>query len=123
MIAGRAPLRRAPPRVILAQQVAAAIRLWNDYFRPRALAVFNQAGRTDRDRNARRTVRWLKANDLDEVSREQIRCEALCWAVDAEGADRVIARLEQGGVLRPVQATMNRRGRPLRRWAVNPGLR
>ena len=67
-------------------------------------------------------VRWLRAASPEEVSREQIRCEALAYGVDAEGADRVIARLEAGGILRLIRTGDRRPGRPARRWAVNPAL-
>jgi len=56
------------------------------------------------------------------VSREQIRCDALGYTVDAEGADRTIARLERGGILRPAPV-VKARHRPARRWQVNPGLK
>ena len=98
-----------------------AIGLWIHYFRAHARAVFTQAGRADRDRNARRVVRWLQATDVEEVSREQVRREALAHSVDAEGADKVIARLVKGGVLRPMPVAKGR-GRPAKRWAVNPGV-
>jgi hypothetical protein len=83
--------------------------------------VFNQAGNTDRDREARRVIRWLRATGAREVGREQIRIEALSYSVDAEGADRVIARLEAGGILRLASAARVRH-RPARRWQVNPAL-
>lgn len=111
-----------PPATIDRERIGHAIGLWTRYFKPHARAVFNQAGRTDRDRQARRAVRWLRASGFEEVSREQIRCEALSYSVDAEGADKVIARLEQGGILRRVTVEGRRPGRPSRRWAVNPAL-
>jgi hypothetical protein len=112
-----------PPGMIESEHVSGAIRLWNDYFRRHALAVFNQAGRADRDRLAKRALHWIKSTAPAEVSREMIRCDALSYAVDAEGADKVIARLEQGGILQALPAESGKRGgRPARRWAVNPGL-
>ena len=98
-----------------------AIALWSGYFHKHAAAVFNQAGRTDRDREARRVLRWVQANAVRELSRENVRRNALSHAVDADGADRVIARLEQGGVLRILPLPKGR-GRPARRWAVNPAV-
>ena len=79
-------------------------------------------GRGDRDATARRAARWLKRAGLAEVSREDIRREALCQAVNADGADDVIARLEAGGLLRPLALDGNF-GRPRRRWQVNPTFR
>jgi hypothetical protein len=84
--------------------------------------VFGQSGSNDRDRLARRAVRWLRTTGATEVSREQIRTEAMGSTVDAEGADRLIARLERGGVLR-LLPTPKARHRPAKRWAVNSALK
>jgi hypothetical protein len=111
----------APLGTIGREPAMHAIALWSGYFRKHAAAVFNQAGRTDRDREARRVLRWIQTNAVEEVSRENVRRNALCHAVDADGADRVITRLEQGGVLRVLPLPKGR-GRPARRWAVNPGV-
>jgi hypothetical protein len=99
-----------------------AVTLWRTYFQPHALAVFGQSGSNDRDRLARRAIRWLSTTGATEISREQIRTEAMGGSVDAEGADKVIARLERGGVLR-LLPTPKARHRPAKRWAVNPALR
>jgi hypothetical protein len=109
------------PEVIGREQVQFAIGLWSHYFKAHARNVFNQAGRSDRDRAARRVVRWLQTTGTTELGREQVRREALAHAVDAEGADRVIARLEQGGAVRLLPMPKGR-GRPARRWAVNPAV-
>ena len=111
------------PSVILEGFVANAIKLWNSYFRHHAVAVFNQAGRADRDRFPRKAARWIRSAKLEQVSREMIRCEALSYALDAEGTDRVIERLEHAGLLRPVPADPHKPGRPARRWAVHPAAR
>jgi hypothetical protein len=110
------------PELVTQPIVRDAVTLWRGYFRPHATAVFNQAGNTDRDRDARRVIRWLRATRAREVGREQIRIEALSYSVDAEGADRVIARLEAGGILR-LAAVARARHRPAKRWQVNPALR
>lgn len=104
--------------------MANAISLWSGYFRPHAATVFGQCGRSDRDRHARRAARWLKACAVEEVSREDIRREALGQAIDAGETDRVILRLEQGGVLRLASVMQGAKGgRAARRWSVNPALR
>ena len=110
-----------PPQTIDRETVQFAIGLWSHYFKAHARKVFHQAGRSDRDRAARRVVRWLQTTGTTEFGREQVRREALAHAVDAEGADRVIARLEQGGILRLAPAAKGR-GRPARRWQVNPAV-
>jgi hypothetical protein len=110
-----------PPGPIGREAAQQAIGLWIHYFRAHARGVFTQAGRADRDRHARRVVRWLQTMAVEEVSREQVRREALAHAVDAEGADKVIARLTAGGVLR-LLPTPKGRGRPAKRWEVNPAM-
>ena len=115
------PTAHTRPGAIGREPVQRAIALWHDYLRLHARQVFNQAGRSDGDRHARRVVRWLRTTGTAEVSREQIRREALAHAVDAEGADKVIARLARGGILRAAPAPKGR-GRPARRWSVNPAV-
>ena len=100
-----------------------AIELWQSYFWPHARTVFQRAGRTDRDRHARRVVRWLRDNKFATVTREEMRREALSQAADAQETDRVATRLEEAGVLRLDTVTRQGRGRPAKRWQVNPRLR
>ena len=110
-----------PHDISAAATLMDAHALWAGYFLPHARAVFGQAGRDGRDRHARRAARWLRRSRLARVSREDIRVEALSRGVDAEGADQVIERLEEGGVLRSM-ATQRTGGRRPRRWEVNPDL-
>jgi hypothetical protein len=53
-----------------------------------------------------------------------VRRQALSQRVNAAGADAVILALEQAGVLRGVEDEEEYpgRGRPARRWQVNPAL-
>ena len=85
--------------------IEAAHELWSDYYLPQALAVFDRTGVAGCERDARRVARWLKRVHAPEISREDIRREALGQAVNAEGAEDVLARLEAGGLLRPLPAT------------------
>jgi hypothetical protein len=111
------------PSTIDVDAIRDAAGLWADYMRPHARAVFNRAGSTGRDKHARRTIRWIQAVGVEELSREDVRCTALGRALDADGADQVIARLVAGHVLREMPASARPNGgRPARRWAVNPGL-
>ena len=111
------------PHCIGANAVAAAARLWNDYFRPQANLVFDRAGPTDLQRQARRVVRWLQASGLAQVTREDVRCRALCRTVKASRTDLVLGRLWAGGVVRPVaHMSPPQGGRPPQLWDVNPGL-
>jgi hypothetical protein len=112
-----------PQEGVTARRLDEAFALWADYFHPHAVSVFEQAGSGDRDGAARRAARWLRRAGLDQVSREDIRRDALCQTVNAEGAEQVIARLEPGGMLRAIPVHINGRGRPFRRWEVNPIFR
>ena len=112
-----------PPTIVDETYVRQAIELWSGYFRPQARAVFTQCGRTDRDRLARRAVKWLRAQAFQLVSREDLRRDALGQAIDAGETDRLIARLEQAGVLRlHVVRQGAKGGRSARRWQVNPAI-
>ena len=114
-----------PPGHIGRQQVDDAVALWAGYFKPHARAVFNQAApASDGERRARRVVRWLADSGRAEVSRKEIRCQALGDTVNAVEADRVIDRLSKAGILRlHVAPSSSQGGRPMRRWVVNPALR
>ena len=120
-------MRRRPPSS-RQQHLLDAWALWDRYYRPHAQAVFDRAGPSDRDRqlrlHARRVVGWIRTHDATEVSREDVRREALSQRVKAAGADEVIEALEEAGVLREVddEDDYPGRGRPARRWQVNPAL-
>ena len=121
---GRAAID-GPPGHVGRQEVEDAVALWAGYFRPHARAVFNRAlPATDRERRARRVARWLADTGRAEVSRQEIRCEALGDTANAAEADQVIARLSKAGILRlHVILSSSSGGRPTRRWLVNPALR
>jgi hypothetical protein len=110
-----------PP--VEAAHLDAAHELWLGYYLPHAQSVFDRGGVVGCERAARRVARWLKRLRTPEISREDVRRQALCQTVNAEGAEDVLARLEAGGVLRPLQATGSAKGGPRRRrWAVHPQL-
>jgi hypothetical protein len=69
-------------------------------------------------------IGWIRARGATEISREDVRREALSQRVKAAGADEVILALEQAGVLREVddEEEYPGPGRPARRWQVNPAL-
>jgi hypothetical protein len=126
------PSNALPPTAISAQHLHAAWDLWERYYRPHAQAVFDRAGPADGDRqgkhkarqHARRVIGWIRARGVKEISREEVRREALSQRVNAAGADEVILALEQAGVLREVEVDEEypSPGRPARRWQVNPAL-
>jgi Protein of unknown function (DUF3987) len=125
---GNAP----PPTIITTHHLCAAWDLWDRYYRPHAQAVFDRAGPADGDRqgkhkarqHARRVIGWIRARSVKEISREEVRREALSQRVNAAGADEAILALEQAGVLREVEVDEDypSPGRPARRWQVNPAL-
>jgi hypothetical protein len=102
--------------------VERAIALWSGYFRPHAKAFFDHAAPSDLEARARRVVRWLQTCGAEEVSREDVRRTALGQTVNASEADRVLARLTEGGILRPIapERPSPRGGRPALRWQVTP---
>ena len=97
------PANAPPPTVITAQHLHAAWELWERYYRPHAQAVFDRAGPSDaRPQGCRQVIGWIRAHGATEISREDVRREALSQRVNAAGADEVIAALEEAGVLREV---------------------
>ena len=121
------PNNAPPPTVIVEQHLLAAWELWERYYRPHARAVLDRAGPSDRERqvryHARRVIGWICAHGATEISREDVRRDALSQRVKAAGADEVIEALEQAGVLREADDEDDPGpGRPARRWEVNPSL-
>ena len=116
--------REVPPDTIGMTAVSAAAELWTGYFANHARAVFNRAGRTDRDRDARRALRWLLLNKVADVTREELRRDALYQSLDSQETDRVVSRLAEANVLRPLPPIRTGApGRPARRWQVHPAVR
>lgn len=96
---------------------------WRDWVLDTANATGAPADYVRRTRAAaRRVTRWLRGRGLGEVSREQVRTEALGSRVDAAEADQVLYRLQNAGVLQRALYTAPLRGRPPNRWWVNPRL-
>ena len=113
----------AAPGPIGREAVEAAVGLWEGYFDPHARALFDRAVPTGTDQRVRRVARWLKRSRRTEVSREDIRRDALAQSVTAVETDVVLYRLEEVGVLHRVDIGSSPRGGPrARRWLVNPAL-
>jgi hypothetical protein len=101
-----------------------AITLVRDYFWPHARACLRQIGLSERHTNARRVLRWLKANHKTEVSREDVRRDALAQRLDANETTELLTRLCNSGWLREkISPSGPQGGKPPRRWLVNPHLR
>jgi hypothetical protein len=106
------------PSQISEEFIVAAIHLWLEYFWPHARAALRQIGRNERHANSRRVLRWIKAHNKAEVSREEVRRDALAQSLDAEQTQALLDSIVQRGWLR--EMTTSTGGRSRRRWEVNP---
>ena len=97
-----------------------ATKLLREYFWPHACAALRQIGLTDRHRDLRRALRWIKANNRMVVSVKDIRREAMGGAADAEQTRALLDRLVGAGWLRSEKTDTG--GRPRERWLVNPKI-
>jgi hypothetical protein len=110
------------PKTIDRKFMADAIRLWHELLWPHARAAMRQIGLTDRHKNARRVLRWLKTHpEMSDVSVKDIRREALAQSLDAKDTEAVLNGLVAAGWLK-AKRTEKTGGRPIRRWFVNPLL-
>jgi Protein of unknown function (DUF3987) len=105
------------PKIIEEEFLLAAIRLWREYFWPHARAALRQIGLTDRHADSRRALRWIIVHAKYEVSREEIRREALGQRLDAEQTQHLLDRLVKAGWLRRTSTVTG--GRKRHRWQVN----
>jgi hypothetical protein len=111
------------PAAVAKTYMDSAIRLVRDYFWPHARAALRQIGLSDRHLDARRTLRWVKANRKNEVSLRDVRRNALGEHLDEEQTKQLLDGLERAGWLRKVtQPVGPRGGKPVIRWPVNPAL-
>ena len=65
-------------------------------------AALRQIGLSERHANARRVLRWIKTHGKDEISREEIRREALGQSLDADQTQHLLGGLVQSGWLRKI---------------------
>ena len=72
------------PKQIEASFVKAAVELVRWYFAPHSQAALRQIGFSDRQADARRVLRWLKAEARTAFSREEVRRQALSRSLDAD---------------------------------------
>jgi hypothetical protein len=112
-----------PPGHIGAEQMERAVRLWSEYFRGHAQALFHRTVVGERERQARQVVRWLRQHGQSDVSREDIRVEALRRSINASDAEQVLYRLRDAGIVQRVDYRVpSGGGRPPNRWWVHPAL-
>jgi hypothetical protein len=109
------------PRTIRGEIMSGACRLW-DYFRAHARAVLGRAFPSDGEQPMRQVLAWIRARGVAQVSREDVRRDALGQALNAHQALQVIQSLERAGFLRKAEVDYAGNGRPARRWDVNPSL-
>jgi uncharacterized protein DUF3987/bifunctional DNA primase/polymerase-like protein len=111
------------PTAVSETYMDSAIRLVRDYFWAHARAALRQIGLSDRHLNARRILRWVKANHKDEISLRDVRRHALGERLDEEQTKRLLDGLERAGWLQKVtQPAGPKGGKPVIRWQVNPTL-
>ena len=109
------------PRAITGDALSAACRLW-DYFRVHARAVLARAFPSDGERLMRQVLAWIRARGVGQISREDVRRDALGQALNAHQSLQVIQVAGASGFLRKAEVDYGGNGRPALRWDVNPAL-
>ena len=94
--------------------------LVRDYFWP-SRAALRQIGLSEHHANMRRVLRWIGAQRSSEVSREEVRRDALGRASTPTGDSKLLDRPGEGRLAarRPRRRPQDAPGR---RWRVNPKL-
>jgi hypothetical protein len=67
-------------------------------------------------------LRWIRSHRRDEIAIMDIRREALAQSLDQEQTLAVVEALCKAGWLREVTVETGAKGKPARRWGVNPKL-
>jgi hypothetical protein len=70
----------------------------------------------------RQVPAWIRARGADQISREDVRREALGQALNAHQSLQVIQLLERAGFLRRAEVDYAGNSRPALRWDVNLAL-
>jgi hypothetical protein len=110
------------PQTIDKKFMADSIRLWRDFFWLHARAALRQIGLSDRHKDARRVLKWLRAHpEIEAVSVKDVRRDALAQSLDAKETEALLNSLVAAGWLKPMP-TEQTGGRPIYRWSVNPIL-
>jgi hypothetical protein len=87
-----------------------------------AQAVLARAFPSDGERLMRQVLAWIRARGARQISREDVRRDALGQALNAHQALQVIQSLERAGFLRKAEVDYASNGLPALRWDVNPAL-
>ena len=111
------------PTAVEERYMKSAMRLVKSYFWPHARACLRQIGLSDRHKEARRILRWIRAHRKSEFSREEVRRDALSRSLNAEETQELLRFLVRAGWLREtVHPSGQKGGKPARRWQVNQSL-
>jgi hypothetical protein len=110
-----------PPTIIIGETLFGACSLW-EHFRAHARAVLARAFPSDGERLMRLVLAWIRARGAAQISREDVRRDALGQALNAHQALQVIQSLERAGFLRKAEVDYAGNGRPALRWDVFPAL-
>jgi Protein of unknown function (DUF3987) len=111
------------PMAVNKTTMTATIKLVRDYFWPHARACLRLIGLTEKHTDARRVLLWIRAKGKTEVSREEIRRDALSQRLDATETTTLLTALSKSGWLREKVTTPGPQGgKPARRWLVSPKL-
>ncbi len=108
------------PRTIAKEYMVAAIRLWRDFFWPHAKACLRQIGLSEKHKDARVVLKWIKAHRLTEVSIKDVRRNIFGQKLDAEETERLLDTMAKAGWFK--KHTTETAGRPRHRWEVNPQI-
>jgi hypothetical protein len=112
-----------PPGEVTREHMQSAITLVTKYFWPHARACLRQIGLTERHADARKALRWIRAQRKTEVSLMDVRRYALNERLDEEQTEAVLAHLERAGWIRKYRKPGGPAGgKPVVRWVVNPIL-
>ena len=87
-----------------------------------AQAVLARAFPSDGERLMRQVLGWIRTRGAAQISREDVRCDALGQALNAHQSLQVIQSLERAGFLRKGEVDYAGNGRSALRWDVNPAL-
>jgi hypothetical protein len=85
-----------------------------------AQAVLARAFPSGGERMMRQVLAWIRARGAGQISREDVRRDALGQAPNAHQSLQVIQSLERAGFLRKAEVDYAGNGQPALRWDVTP---
>jgi hypothetical protein len=91
-----------------------------EYLIDHAKAAFQCMGSDPEMDMARRIAAWLSESSTRMITRREIFCQFQSGIGTVEGMERPLEILVRHGYLRPVMETVKGRGRPSKRFEINP---